>query len=281
MMRAMTVAAVSLVASMPAFAGVKGTFTNQGRTLPVVDGVAYERKAEFGDEMVVRVALSAQPLDAKALSDTMDVEGAVQTLRAGHTADLEFTPEGSWTGGMTYNLGSGNNCGWCSDSKSAARSQVKLENGVLKGTLRVAAADYMDGEGPAIDLVFDLPLVKVAGTPLPADGGDPARALIACRKAVQAKDRAAAQACLDSQSDVFSTAAEGSDDGFWYLISMMAGDSLSLPALKVTGGRTKGDWAEVDVEGKDEQGTQKKGGVFLRRTAGGWLYHHDKLRSVY
>lgn len=279
MLRAAVVAFMGVAVAVPAFAGVTGTFANQGVKVQVVDGVAYERKAEFGDAMAVRVALSAAPLDAKAIDAALDVENAVAAQRSGPSVDLEFAADGSWSG-MTYMLGQGNGCGWCSDSKAGSKSAVKIANGVLRGTLRVASAEYGDGDGPAIDLTFDLPVVKVTATALPAGGGDPGKALLACRKAAKAKDRTAAQACLDPEAEGVATAAQGGDEGFWSIVSMY-GDSLLMPTLTITGGRTKGEWAEVRIEGKDEQGQQKKGGVFLRRLPAGWRYHHEALENVY
>jgi hypothetical protein len=279
MLRAVVVAIVGVAGAVPAGAAVRGTFANKDVKVQVVDGVAYERKAEFGDAMAVRVALSAAPLDAKAIAAALDVEQAVAVQRSGPSVDLEFAADGSWSG-MTYMLGPGNGCGWCSDSKAGAKSTVKVVNGALRGTLRVAAADYGDGEGPAMDLTFDLPVVKITATALPADGGDPGKALLACRKAAKARDRAAAQACLDPGAEGMAAAAEGSDEGFWYTVSMY-GDSLLMPTLTITGGRAKGEWAEVRIEGKDEQGQQKKGGVFLRLLPAGWRYHHEALENVY
>jgi hypothetical protein len=65
------------------------------------------------------------------------------------------------------------------------------------------------------------------------------------------------------------------DEGFWEVV-LYDRHSLKLPTLKVTGGRTKGDWAELFVEGSGADG-KRKGSVFLRRGPAGWRPDHESL----
>jgi hypothetical protein len=278
MTRTLTLSAAALLAAVPALAAVKGTFSYKGATFTAVDGAAFEATATMGDGAVVRVALTTATIDAAAVESALDYQHAVEALRGeGPAVDLEFGSDGQWTG-ASYRLGGSANCGWCGDSAAGAKSQVRIVGGRLKGTLRVQPADYSDREGPAVDLALDLPILKqTKAAALGAGGGEAGKALFACRAAVQKKDSAGArQACFAPDDPRLAMLSETSEEGFW-----MAGfydrETLKLPALRVTGGRTKGEWAELTVEGKDDGGSDRKGSVYLRRGAGGWRYHHEDL----
>jgi hypothetical protein len=275
-----------LALSSPALAAgaASGTFSVDGKTFKAVDAYAYERKAEFGDQLAIRVRLSEKPLDKKALDAVLDLRGELDRQRdqaGGASVDLEFGKDGSYSG-TSYSLGGQSNCGWCSDGSAAAKSKVKLENGALRGPLRIQAADYRDGKGPAIDLVLDLPVATVAGaSPLPPTGGDPAKALEACRGAVKAKDKAGVKASCFLPGDAQMASTEHvTEEGFW-LVALSGRDSLKLGVLKVTGGRTKGEWAELTVSGTEEGSSKRSGSVFLRRGPAGWRYDHESLGYEY
>jgi hypothetical protein len=271
-----------LVASSPAIAagGASGTFSLDGLTFKAGDGFAYERKAEFGDEMAVRVRLSEKPLDKKALESVIDFKGELDRQRdqggSGTYVDLEFRKDGSYSG-ASYSLGGRSNCGWCSDSQAGARSKLKLEAGSLRGSMQIQPADYRDGKGPAISLTLDLPVATVSGaSPLAPSGGEPAKALEACRQAVKRKEMAAVKAgCFLAGDAQLAETENVTEEGFW-MVALYGRDSLKLDTLKVTGGRTKGDWAELSVEGSAEGG-KRSGSVFLRRGPAGWRFDHESL----
>src|SRR6185295_12839547 len=134
----------------------------------------------MGDEPVVRVALTAQPLDLPAIQSALDYAYAIKAQRTGtQYVDLEFGADGHLAG-ASYSLGGSTNCGYCGDSAAGAKSQVRVAGDRLKGTLRIQPADYMDHEGPAVDLTLDLPILRPTGaTALAAGGGEPGKALAA------------------------------------------------------------------------------------------------------
>jgi hypothetical protein len=278
MIRITGAAAAVLLAAAPGWAAAKGTFSYKGLTFTAADGVAFETRAFMGDDPVIRASLTTHALDLPAIESALDYRYAVQAQRSGSQyLDLEFGADGHLAG-ASYGLGGSTNCGFCGDSAAGAKSQVRVVGDRLKGTLRIQPADYMDREGPAVDLTLDLPILRASGaTPLAAGGGEAGRALVACRAAVLKKDAAGARKqCFAEGDERLAQLAETSEEGFW-----MAGfydrETLRLPALKVTGGRTKGDWAEVTVEGKDDNGNDRKGSVYLRRGPAGWRFHHEDL----
>jgi hypothetical protein len=278
MIRTTGLAAAALLAAAPAWAAAKGTFSYKGLTFTAVDGVAFESKAFMGDEPIIRASLTTHPLDLAAIQSVLDYRYAVSAQRTGSQhLDLEFGADGHLAG-TSYSLGGSTNCGFCGDSTAGAKSQVRVVGDRLKGTLRIQPADYMDHEGPAVDLTLDLPILRPTGaTALAAGGGEAGKALAACRAVVSKKDAAGARkACFAPDDERLAQLAETSEEGFW-----MAGfydrETLRLPALKITGGRTRGDWAELTVEGKDESGSDRKGSIYLRRGAAGWRFHHEDL----
>lgn len=264
-----------LAQPLPAATGARGTFSNQGETLKIVDAFAYEGKAAFGGEMAVRVRLSARPLDHRSIESVIDFAVELDRQRGGGpSVDLEFSQDGSWSG-MSYQLGS-SRCQWCADRRAAAKSRVAIQDGTIRGTLRVQAADYREKNGPIIDLALDLAVTTLTGTsPLPPDGGEPAKAFLACRQLVKAKDVAGVRKSCFLPDDTQLDGTRGSGgDGFW-VVAFWNRDSLTLDAVKVTGGQTKSDWAELAFSGRDESGRERKGNVLLRRGPSGWRYHHE------
>lgn len=270
----------SAAATALAAGGASGTFSLDAATFKVVDAFAYERKAEFGDETAIRVRLSDKALDRKALDAVLDVSGELDRQRgeggSGKYVDLEFARDGSYSG-TSYSLGGRNSCGWCGDSRVAAKSNVKVEGGFLRGSMQIRPADYGDGKGPAISLTLDGPIATVGGAvPLPISGGEPAKDLDACRQAVKKKDKAAVKAgCFLPGDPQLASAENVTEEGFW-MVALYDRYSLKADMLRVMGGRTKGEWAELLVEGAGEEGA-RKGSVFLRRGPSGWRLDHESL----
>jgi len=263
-----------------AAAGAKGTVSSRGEVYPVVDGFAFESRASFSGEPAIRVRLLERPLDRRRLAAVIDFVSELDRQRAGGPyVDLEFSPSGAWSG-SSYQL-KNSVCGFCADARASAKSQVRVEGGSVKGTLRVRPADYRDKDGLALDLTLDLPVAALSDTsPLPADGGDAGKAFLACCQLVREKNVAGVRKSCFPSDDAQIAGTEGSaDDGFW-VVALWNRESLRLSAPRVTGGRRKGDWAELLVSGKDEQGTERSGSVFLRRDPGGWRFDHERLESA-
>jgi hypothetical protein len=273
-------AAAFLAVPLGAAAGAKGTVSSKGEVYSVVDGFAFESRASFSGETAIRVRLSERPLDQRRLAAVIDFVSELDRQRAGGPyVDLEFSPAGAWLG-TSYQLRN-TVCGFCADVRASAKAQVRIEGGYVKGTLRVRPADYRDKDGAALDLTLDLPVVTVPdASPLPAGGGDAGKAFQACWQLVREKNVAGVRQSCFAADDAQIAGTEGSvGDGFW-VVALWNRESLRLSAPRITGGRRKGDWAELFVSGKDEQGTERSGSVFLRRGPGGWRFDHERLEST-
>jgi hypothetical protein len=278
----MTAATLALAAAAHAAGGATGTFSNQGVAVKIVDAYAYPRKASMGDDEVLALRLSTKPIDRAPLDAALDPEALLEAQLEGVPGiTLEFGKDGAWQG-ASYYLASGNGCGWCSDGRAAAASQVRVEGGALRGTMAVAPASYMDGKGPTINLKLDVRLPPApATTALPAGGGDPGKALLGCVGAVQKKDPAAfKQHCAEEDVAKLANAEQGGSlDGFWEY-GFYGKNALKLKTAAVSGGRATADQAELLVEGKGDDG-KYKGKVYLRKVGGAWRFDHDKLSQVY
>ncbi len=145
--------------------------------------------------------------------------------------------------------------------------------------MQIQPANYMDGEGTAINLTLDVPVTVPTGvTALPSGGGEAGKSFEKCRNDLAAKNLEGARSdCFDPGDNRFSLpeTTEGFQDHEFY-----GDDSLTAKSMKITGGRTKGDWAELYVQTENE-GQKQQGSVFMKRTPQGWRYDHQVLQEVY
>lgn len=263
-----------------------GTFAKAGDAFAVVDAYAYEGKGFFGDETVIKVRLSGVELDRKALEDALDLEGEIarQTAEDTGVVTLDVALDASWEG-TAYRLPGGASCGFCSSSAQAAQSRLRIEDGMVKGKIKTKADDDPDREGLDVDLSLAVPIARPSGiTELPGDGGEPAKALLACRAAIANASRdEVGQACsetigarLDSFEDLVpEERAESRKNDL-----MFDFPSLALPAISIGGGRTKGDQAELNLSAGRE-GETYRGSLFFRRIEGVWRIDRDKVERVW
>jgi hypothetical protein len=276
----------SLVALVPvavfAADAAKGVFLGNGVEVPVADAYAHLGKARFGDDRVIHVHLSTQPLDRAAIDASLDREAAFLEQAAAHSPEmtLHFDPQtGKWRGTI-FNLGSGNNCGYCS-APDVPGGVLKVEGGILEGHLDVKPTDGEDGDRAGADLRFALPIAAELQTvALDAGGGEPGKAFMACLDAVVKKDATA-----------FGTYCgipmEGLDEGqdpseYVWMKTLFGRKGLKLSGPKVTGGRASdAAAAELFVEGRDSgRAVDLKGSVYMKKTSVGWVYVSEKLERV-
>ncbi len=263
-----------------------GTFAKAGDVFSVADAFAYEGKGFFGDETVIKVRLTGIALDKKALDAALDLEGEIerQTAEDIGVVTLDVALDSSWEG-TYYRLPGGASCGFCSSRSQAAQSRLRIEDGMVKGKIKTKAADDPDGDGLDVDLTLAVPIVKPSGvTALPTGGGEPGKALLACRAAVAGANRdEVAKACteaigarLDSFEDLVPTErAESRRNDLLFDFP-----SLALPSIEIKGGRTKGDQAELELSGGKED-EKYRGSLFLRQVEGSWHIERDKVERVW
>jgi hypothetical protein len=197
---------------------------------------------------------------------------------------LDIALDASWEGSF-YRLPGGASCGFCSSSSQAAQSRLRIEDGMVKGKIKTKAADDPDGNGLDIDLTLAVPIAKPSGiTALPEDGGEPAKALLACRAAIASGSRdEVAQACTEAIGERLGSfedlvPAERAESRRNDLLFDFP--SLALPSIAIDGGRTKNDQAELKLSSTHE-GDTFRGSLFLRRIEGTWRIDRDRVERVW
>jgi len=278
--------AVAAKSKKPLATAASGTFAKAGDSFSIADAFAYEGKGFFGDETVIKVRLSGIVLDKKALEAALDVMGELDRQTSGDTGavTLDVGNDAAWEG-ASYRLPGGASCGYCSSSAQAAQSHLRIENGRVKGKIKTKAADEPDGDGLDIDLTLAVPIVKPSGVAaLPQDGGEPGRWLLACRAAISAASREEiAKACSETiaaRLDSFE-GQEGEEKARSLAVDLQFDfPSLALPSISISGGRTKGDQAELTLDGTREN-DKFRGSLFLRKVEGVWRIERDDVEQVW
>jgi hypothetical protein len=276
--------ALLLAAAAPPASGVKGTYTIGGEALPMQDAVAFRRTDWEGPKVVV--LLLEKPVDHAALGRALDIEGRVEAAKNdGSWAELEFREDGTWTK-ASYSLqrNGGSSSGSKFDSALAATMKARIANGSVGGRVHAAF-----GEQDGVDLTLSVPIVvPVAGAALPADGGDPARAVLACNAAFAAKKMADVRRWCDAfLGDVIDSSIRMKEEGTatdpWSPGSIGECPVAALTGLALTNGVAAGDEARLDARGawtKDDQPRTCAGPVFLRRENGAWRLSAARLETV-
>lgn len=255
-----------------------GLITGGGTSLKVVDAFAFDAVGELGDP-VIRVRLSDRLLDRSALGTVIDVafELDVQRGTAGYL-DLFVDRKTGAYAGATYELGAGVSCAFCMEPAVSDGSKLRIEAGHVRGTVKVAAGSYKSGKGLGFDVTLDVPIAVVADlTPVPnAAASAEAKVLQTCRALVVKEDAAARTSCFTPENPALRSAKDPDPSLFW--ITLTAYDPVfEMTEFKVTGGRTRGDWVELAVEGA-ASGAKAKGLVYLRRTSSGVRYCHSVIK---
>jgi len=265
-----------LCPTLSAAAAASGTIAKGGPSLTIVDAFAYERKSSVAKEGVIAVHLSSTPLDHKAIKAAIDMQHSLENAEGfPHYAELEFEKDGTWIGGK-YHLPGGS----YGHSGYSIKTNVNVAEGALRGTMKVASEDYRGGDGPAIDLKLDVPIVMPAGmTDLPTDGGEPGKTLVRCNHAFQTRDTKALKRCSDKLSrslDEYEN--EGNLASFW-TETYYGCEALNLKSIRIKGGRTKGNQAEIFVEGSTAD-VKCEGSTYLVLDGETWTLHHDRMEEA-
>ncbi len=262
-----------LAAGSPAPATASGRFEDRRFKIEIAGAYAFRGKTGgFGDDPVIRVAVSNAGFKAAALDAFYDTASAISSRFADDEARVvyfEFDERGRYTG-FSYYFESGDGCGFCYDSK--VKSTVKAADGRLSGTVSY------DGDGYRFDVTLDVPVPpKAWGDPLPADGGAPGKAWLAYHAALEATDKKALFALIDSEMKKRWAACEkdGTLDG--YIEHLWHDQHTMLRTIHVTGGFTRDDRAVVLFDGSSAFIDHLHGEALLRREAGAWLVHTDMV----
>lgn len=225
-----------------------------------------------GDEL--EVVFSDVPFDRAAMTGDGELDTFDFMRHDGNLVALNFADDGpTMCVDMTTRAGdtvySGSKCN--SDFPPAVSIGARSDSRIA-GTM-----DWSDG-GERLQLRFDLPIeaaapaaaaaAEPAGEPLPPDGGEPARAMLAHFAAVRAGDWEALKALShpDRRSMMQASEEAGEHQQMFQFLQTFAPTDI-----RVTGGTVSGDDAQVAYEAR-EQGTPVKGTADMVRLDGTWYF---------
>jgi hypothetical protein len=273
----------SLLALLPAAAGfagdsgsgekghASGDFASRAVSFGVADAYAFRGTSSFGDDRVLVVAVSNAGFNDDFIGRYRDRRYLLDNFfRDDETALVyfEFGEDGAYRG-LSYDLGSGNGCGYCS---GGVTSSVHRVGDRLTGSL-----SQQDAESERnFSIEIDVPIAgEDFGAAQGAGGGDPGRAFLAYHGALRAGDaealrRLTAAATLDHLVEAAKT--NQVDDYLAYL-------RRSHPTtVTVAEGYVRGDRALVVLDGEDQFG-KVSGEALLSRVDGTWRVEDEMYRQ--
>lgn len=243
--------------------GGSGTVSLDGQRWEVADVMAWRD----GDD--IEVVFASQPFDRKAMAkdgridtfDFMGLDGATLTVKIdadGPTMCYDFSTDS----------GGGSSCN--SDYQSAV-TLTRNADGRIAGKV-----DWADDDS-TIKVDFDLAItteVERAGTPLPADGGEPGEAVLAHFVAVASGDLAKIKAVSHPERVAMMDATDEAEAR--EMIGFL--QAMTPTGVSVTGGVVDGDTAMVDFAGKRD-GADISGTAELVRVDGRWYVTGTNTRN--
>lgn len=174
-----------------------GTFEGSKFKFNVKGAYAYWSRTST-EGPLIEVAVSNDGFIASAFDTFYDPKPVIESdFVDDKTAVIyfQFEPNGRYHG-ISYYLGSGDGCGFCSDNST--KSTVTVAGGRAKGGLKYK------GENRSYDLQFDVPIApREWGKEIKGDGGDIGTAYNAYNKAMNAGDRKAIFDLLDAHTQEF------------------------------------------------------------------------------
>lgn len=260
----MLAAVAALTAATPALADVKGKVALKEVSFTVADAVAY--KTDDG----IEVALLPAPFDRKAAAKDRKIDSFdVMRMGKGHIT-LRIEKDGSFSC-IDYSAGNGGGSSCNSDYTKALKLTANTAD-------RVAGAFRLKMPGSTADVTFDLKVestVVPAGTPLPPDGGEPGKAVMAHFAAIEKNDFKALMATAQPEQAKMMAASEKAGEAK-EMFKMMR--EMSPRKVKVTGGTIDGDDALVDFDAVAD-GKPVKGVAECVRIAGKWYMAGSSTRQ--
>jgi len=240
-----------------------GTF--EGTKLRFKVNGAYAYWTRSGDEPLIEVAISNAGFK-KAFFDTFyDPRPAIDALFVDDetaVAYFQFEPNGTYHG-LSYNLTSGDGCGFCSDPD--VKSTVKIAGQRASGKLSFKSANR------AFDIQIDVPVApKEWGKPIAGDGGDAGKVFRAYNAAMASGDRKAIFKLLDNYNREAWTKREKAGKLESYLDYRADRVHWRLKDARIAGGYTRENQTVLLVKGSSELIDHIRGQVTLTRESDGW-----------
>jgi len=245
-------------------ADVTGTLSIRGTSFTVADAVAY--KADDG----IEVAFLPATLDRREAAKDRKLDTFDLMHGDGRYMALIVDADGSFTC-INYSTGKGGGSA-CDSAFTPALTFTRRTPERVAGRFRLKNGD------DTADVTFDLKVESALtppGTPLPAGGGDPGRAVLAHFAAIEKNDFKALKATAQPEQRAMMEAAEKAGEAKEMFEMMRA---MSPRKVKLVGGTVDGDDAIVDFEAV-EDGKPIKGYAEVVRVNGTWYMTGSSTRQ--
>lgn len=273
---ALAVFAASLIAVSPVLAKppAAGTVRNERANWTVADAIAYPDADE------IEIVFTDKAFDRGEMAS----DGKIDTIDAmrhdGNTLTLNVAADGpTMCVDMSTHSADGTFSG--SSCNSAYSPTIKID---ARSVDHISGSmHYGEVDGEHIFLSFDLPIegassggkVTRPGTPLPADGGAPGKAMLAHFNAVAAGDWGRLKAISHPERRSMMEASEKAGEHKEMFEFMQ---KFVPKQIKITGGMVNGDQAQVDYAAQEE-GRAVKGSADLVQFAGQWYFMGNTSRD--
>ncbi|HEV8660409.1 MAG TPA: hypothetical protein VGS96_17520 [Thermoanaerobaculia bacterium] len=259
-------ALVLFVAAATLGATAKGTLTVNGKTFNLKNVYATNRKNPFDKKKTdVVVILSDKELPAGAQFDEFALMSLPEQGVSGIT--FEVDPDKRINSGTLFSPSFKK----MKQFSSTGNQKLDLTTSTkdrIAGSISIKPDNFFE-ENFQYSATFDAPIltkppekpVALKGTPLPADGGEPAKAWQAHRKAIAAGDMAAIRKTIAAEH-----LKDLDDPDFKKMLPLMK--EMQPKKVKITGGSIDGDTATLLVKNLDEKNSNAT--VTMRREGGQW-----------
>ena len=263
-----------VVSSVPA-GTAKGTLTVNGKTFNLKNASAVNKKNSFDKQKTdVMVVLTDKELPAGALFDDF----AIMSLADQGISGVTFTIDAD----KRVNTGALFSPSFKKMKQFSSTGNQKLDlktwtKDHVAGSISIPADDFFD-EKYQYTATFDASIqtkpaekpVALKGKPLPAGGGEPAKAYGAYRKAVAAGNLPALRKLVVSEMAKQMDSADFKE--MFPLIKAM-----QEKKIRITGGSVDGDEATLLAESLSQK--NMKGTVTMRREGGQWKVAQDSWKG--
>ena len=255
---------------------VSGSITANGKTTALKYAVAMPKEDPFDKKKKATFLLvTDQEVPAKVLADEFEMMRWYEKANL-HGFSVLINDEKRVVSGNIYDPALKHN-----GFSSVGRQEVALTAMTpthIAGKVTLPADEFF-GDKYQFSANFDVPVGAVKappepapkGTPLPAGGGEPAKAYLVFDKAVTKGDMAA------MKNGIAAEQRKSMDDpDFKKMLPLM--QALRAKNVKITGGTIDGSTATLLATGKDESGTAT-GKITMVLEGGAWKVKNEEWKS--
>lgn len=265
-----------LVVSAAFADSAKGTFTVNGKTVTLKNAYATNKKNGFDKTKTdVFIIVTDKELPPGALFDEFAMMSLTDQGISGFT--IEVDPDKQVISGTLFSPAFKKMHQFSSVGKQKLDLKTWSKDHVA-GSVTMPADDFFD-EKYQYSATFDVPIqtkpvekpVTLSGKPLPADGGEPAKAWQTYRKAMTSGDLKAIRATITADM-----VKQTEDPDFKKMLPVI--QAMQPKHVKILRGSVDGDTATLLVDDLDDKTSH--GTVTLHRENGQWKLVKEAWKSV-